>query len=458
MEYLSVVNTITSVILTIAGVFTIYTTFFYVVGLFFKKKFPKAKLQHKYGIVISARNEGKVIANLVDSINKQNYPKDKLHVFVVAHNCTDNTADEARKLGATVYEYNNPDERTKGYALKYLFEQIKKDYGIETFEGYFMFDADNILTEDYISKMNDAFEYNNCDNIITGLRNSKNFGTNLISSLYGILFLNNCRFDCQGRTVCGCSTRVLGTGHVVSSKCLKNGWNYVTLTEDTEFTADQIVEGKKVIFCADAMFYDEQPTTFKVMWRQRLRWVKGAFLVFFASGTKLLKKLFSKTPKREKGNKISTYDILVTITPFSLVIVYAILLQFVLVAMAPLFTSAYLIVWQTYALNIFFALIFTSATQCIIPIILFIVYHKKINNVSLMTKLGTIVLWPLFMNLTYILALVAIHKKVEWKAIPHEDTTSIEKIMLQNNKNKKVKKGLPMPTNDDGEPIPQKLK
>ena len=78
---------------------------------------------------------------MINSIRKNNYPQDKLHIFVIAHNCNDNTAEIARKSGATVYEYNNPEERTKGYALKHLFECIIRDYGVENFDGFFVFDA-----------------------------------------------------------------------------------------------------------------------------------------------------------------------------------------------------------------------------------------------------------------------------------------------------------------------------
>lgn len=53
-----------------------------------------------------------------------------------------------------VYEYNNPEERTKGFALKKLFENIGEEEGIASFDGYFIFDADNLLSENYVEKMN----------------------------------------------------------------------------------------------------------------------------------------------------------------------------------------------------------------------------------------------------------------------------------------------------------------
>ena len=125
MNYVDIVNLVFSIILTVVGLFYAHFIIFAIVGLFAKKKFPKAKTQHKYGVVVSARNEEAVIGNLIKSIQNTDYPQDKLQIFIVAHNCTDNTAKVCRELGATVYEYNNENEKTKGYALKYLFERIK---------------------------------------------------------------------------------------------------------------------------------------------------------------------------------------------------------------------------------------------------------------------------------------------------------------------------------------------
>ena len=135
------------------SIIVLHHAFYFVIGMFFTRKFKPAKKKHKYGIVIAARNESAVIGNLLESINKQSYPKDLYQVFLVADNCTDNTAHIAKKYGAIVYERFDNEHRTKGYALQYLFENIKKDYGINTFEGYFIFDADNLLKEDYIEKM-----------------------------------------------------------------------------------------------------------------------------------------------------------------------------------------------------------------------------------------------------------------------------------------------------------------
>ena len=75
--------------------FYAYQIFFIIVPLIIR--YPKLEEQpiRKYGILISARNESLVIGNLINSLKKQTYDSEYLTIFVVADNCTDNTAEIA---------------------------------------------------------------------------------------------------------------------------------------------------------------------------------------------------------------------------------------------------------------------------------------------------------------------------------------------------------------------------
>ena len=55
---------------------------------------------------------------------KLNYPEDAYDVFVVADNCTDNTAEISRQHGAQAFERFNTELRGKGHALDWMFEKI----------------------------------------------------------------------------------------------------------------------------------------------------------------------------------------------------------------------------------------------------------------------------------------------------------------------------------------------
>ncbi len=326
-----------SVLGVIITIITLHKVFYFVIGMFFTRKFKPAKKKHKYGIVIAARNEKFVIGNLLDSINKQDYPKELITTFVVADNCTDNTAEIARSKGAICYERNDPDHRTKGFALEFLFDNIEKDYGRDSFEGYFVFDADNLLKSNYISKMNDAFDAGL--KIITSYRNTKNFDENWIASTYALHWIRSIRTNHRARSVLHLATNIQGTGFLFDSEIVSNGWHYTSLTEDRALTADAVAQGYEISYQDEAEFFDEQPISLKVALRQRLRWSKGHLQAFAETGPYLFLNIFlGKRYIKTKWNKeikkssskcanfvesirhrFASFDTLVQLTPISFI-------------------------------------------------------------------------------------------------------------------------------------------
>ena len=94
---------------------------------------------HKFALLIAARNEENVIGNLIDSIKLQKYPKELIDIFVVADNCTDSTADIARKKGTIVFERSNEEEIGKGYALDFLIKKINNKYKDNKYDAFIIF-------------------------------------------------------------------------------------------------------------------------------------------------------------------------------------------------------------------------------------------------------------------------------------------------------------------------------
>lgn len=102
---------------------TLFTLFFlcYAYQLYFvlirwlePMRIQKTKKNHKYAVLIPARNESKVLSGLLDSIQAQDYPLELLDIYVIADNCTDNTADLAKEFGAQVIHRNNLEKIGKG--------------------------------------------------------------------------------------------------------------------------------------------------------------------------------------------------------------------------------------------------------------------------------------------------------------------------------------------------------
>ena len=434
MEYTVLVNFIFGCLFAIFGLLVAHYVILSILGLFFKKSYPKTDVKLRYGVVVSARNESKVIGSLIDSIKQSDYPADLVDVFVVAHNCTDSTAEVAREHGATVFVYDNPYEKTKGYALRYLFNQIEKEKGTQTYDGFFIMDADNILAEDYISKMNDAFVANNKQNVITSFRNSKNFGTNVLTALYGLYFLYTCRLEARGRTAMGCSTRVSGTGYMLPSYIVKDGWKYLTLTEDWEFTADELLKGKKILYCDEAMFYDEQPTNFWVMLKQRTRWGKGHFLVCISRFKEILKGLV--LPKKCGGaeHKASMYDLMVNIAPVGIISIVLSILQIVFLCLSPLFGDYNLLEELIgYIITLLNGLAFTTVCGIFASAVMYSIEKKRIPKVKLRIKIVSAIFWAIFLIIAVPMEFVSLFiPNMGWSPIPHNDSTGIDQLKNQN--------------------------
>ena len=421
MGYLEIAMIVCGVIGGLFALMLLHFLVFTIIGIFAKKTFPKTDERLRYGVIISARNEEKVIGKLIESVRKCRYPQELIDIFCIAHNCTDATADVCRKAGAIVYEYNNPNECTLGYAYKHLFGRITEDYDIDSYDGFLVLNADNILTESYLEKMNDAFVACGRSKVITSFRNSKNFGENAMSCMYGFFFAMSCRFEQRGRTLCGCSTRISGTGYLMPKDIVKNGWEYVTLTEDWEFSADQITQRHKIVYCDEAMFYDEQPTTMRIMMRQRTRWGKGHMDVFFTRFKQLFKSIFRrKKSKDEEGNFMSSYNMAVEVMPLGVISVALLIIQLVLIALSPLFGYDPATVWLRYLI---FAGISVGASYIVTvfsAVLLFLLERKRIGKIKASVLIPAFLLWPFFLVVAVFIDIAVLFiKKLEWKPIPH---------------------------------------
>ncbi len=286
METLKYINYLVTVVFTVCYAYQ----FLYIPIVWFARR-KKADIHptiHDFAVLICARNEETVIGDLIDSLQHQTYPREHIHIFVMADNCTDRTAAVAQRAGAIVYSRFSTEKIGKGYALECLMQSIRRDFP-EGFDGYMVFDADNILAPDYVERMNETFSGG--AEIITSYRNSKNYGASWISAGYALWFLRESRYLNHARSLCGCSCMVSGTGFLFSRRVAEEmeAWHYFLLTEDIEFSADQITKGRIIAFCPEAELYDEQPVDFSTSWRQRMRWAKGYLQVFRDYGGRLLK-------------------------------------------------------------------------------------------------------------------------------------------------------------------------
>ncbi len=471
-------NLVNKIIIAALGIWSFHHGAYTVIGFFATRKFKPAEKNHKYAICIAARNEESVIGNLLDSIKNQDYPTELLTVFVVADNCNDSTAGVARSKGAVCYERFDKDHRTKGFALQFLFENIKRDYGIDAFEGYFIFDSDNLLNSDYISRMNEAFDSG--EKVITSYRNTKNFDENWIASTYAIHWLRSIRLRHRARSVLRLATNIQGTGFLFANELVKDGWRFTSLTEDRAFTADAVAHGYPISYCDAAVFYDEQPISIRVALRQRLRWSKGHLMAFAETGPALFKNIFVGNSYRDKTVKEpmsfrrfveeirlrwASFDTLAQLFP-------SVVVRLVMWLIVPFFICACfryangitaddnIVLFKannvlSAILKYIFGDIYITAepgvqaffTSLLVTFLLKVIgrfnYHlrqmitaayvmimerKRIIRIPWYKKMLYCITWPVFDAIGRWTTYFALFMKVEWKPIPHNSTVTIKDI------------------------------
>lgn len=414
------INNINTVVFILFTAMYIYQ-YYYIIVVLLKNKNVKSKgknIMNKFAVIVSARNESDVIEEFIHTVDLQDYPSDLIDVYVIADNCSDDTAQKARIAGAHVYERFDNKKVGKGYALDFLFKILRSRK--TKYDGYFIFDADNLLSRNYISEMNKVF--NRKYKIVTSYRNSKNYDSNWISAGYSLWFLRESKYLNYARMLLNNSCAVSGTGFLISSEIIdkNNGWKYHLLTEDIEFTIDSIINGEKIGYCNSACFYDEQPTSFKDSWNQRMRWSKGFYQVFFKYGYNLFKSIF-------KNRDFSCYDMFMTISPMMLISIVMILFNSSIFLYSLISND-----FQTSKLAIGYVLSYFLNTYLMMYLLGLLTTITEWNRIQCKgyKKIFYTFTFPIFMFTYMPISICSIFKKVEWKQIKHSINKSIEDMEL----------------------------
>lgn len=295
-EYLELISDLGNSLYFIAvAIIAIIAGYYFVISAFgWKKRTDKYYYKgplNSYAIIISAHDEEMVIRNTINSIKEMDYPSNKYEIFVVADNCSDNTAQLARESGASVYERTNLQENGKGQALKWMFNilfRLNKKY-----DAVVILDADNLVSKDFLKqidkKMSQGFE------VVQGYRDMKNPWESWVTMSYSITYWLANRLCQLPRQYLGMNCTLTGSGYAVRIDTLKKiGWKIETLTEDVEFYFQLCLQDVKIGWAHEAVIYDEQPTTLLQSWKQRTRWMQGHFSCVFIYGKQILRKLLQE--------------------------------------------------------------------------------------------------------------------------------------------------------------------
>jgi len=258
---------------------------------FFKKRVAAENRMLRIGVLIPAHDEESGIVKTIEHVFACDYPSQKVDVFVIADNCSDQTAANASLAGARVFERTDLINRGKGQALDWFLKNMQEHY--RHTEAIAIIDADsapdaNFLREISLSLSQPQVQvvqaYNGVSNAGAGWRPA------LIDAAFNVF--NHLRMAGSSRLS---GTAVLkGNGMAFRTELLSRyGWPCHSIVEDMEFTLRLLEDGVDVQYNPDAVIRSEMVTSGKNASSQRSRWESGRFMLVGSMGGTLMKRFLS---------------------------------------------------------------------------------------------------------------------------------------------------------------------
>ena len=384
------------------------------------KKYVKAKEYTRFAVIIPARYESDVIKGILSSLDNQTYPKDFFDVYVVVESKDDPTVEIVKKTRYRIICRGQlTNRRRKGFAIEDCIITLKKIRLYKKYDSYMIFDADNLLGENYIEKMNDlrisggyevGFGYRNF------LNATKNYIT--INSAIQLAMLNG--VFSKGRSILFDKIMLNGTGYFIDREVIDcaGGWIFNGLTEDVELTTYCTYHNVKMGYCEEAEYYDEEPETYKVMHKQHIRWVWG----YLENKKRFKKNGVNHNSKKRWVRNLAIFEYNFLLWPVVVYVVLAILSflgMFVLFLTSFYFNpsmSIYLFLHSLIPLSSIYLLGFLGTAGVLISNR----KHFKFSFLQNMLGLFTFSIWFFDFIFAFFDGLFHKKKRTSWLRIPHK--------------------------------------
>jgi cellulose synthase/poly-beta-1,6-N-acetylglucosamine synthase-like glycosyltransferase len=243
---------------------------------------PAATPRPSVAVLVPAHNESAGMLPTLRAARSQLHPGDRL--LVVADNCSDDTAAQARAVGAEVVERRDPARRGKGYALDFGM----RDLAANPPDVVVVLDADCLPAPDAIDCLVRCA--GRSGRPVQGLYlmaapSAASLGQRIATFAWRVknharpLGLAKLRLPCQ----------LMGTGMafpwaVAKTAPLASGH----LVEDMQLGAELALAGSAPVFEPGALVTSEFPVHESATRSQRTRWEHGHLQLLFTTGPRLL--------------------------------------------------------------------------------------------------------------------------------------------------------------------------
>lgn len=247
-----------------------------------KDQYPTAKKKYNFAILFPAYREDIVIQESVHSFFNQDYPKDRYDVIVISDQMSEETNQKLRDLSAIVLEIKDP-LSTKTNALQLVTKYI--DNNNLSYDIVVIMDADNLVDNDFLNKINDAF-YSGCSAVQTH-RVAKNRDTNTAVLDAVSEEINNSIFR-KGHTQLGFSSALIGSGMAFEYNLFRdNIMKAGHIGVDKQLERSLLIQNIYIEYLENVYTYDEKIKGRTGFYNQRRRWLSNQITNLFSGISEL---------------------------------------------------------------------------------------------------------------------------------------------------------------------------
>lgn len=260
----------------LVAITVLYLGVFAIASLFNRHStFNKAKKQNRFAILIPSYMQDDVIEHTVVSILGQVYPMRMFDVVVISDHQSEMTNMKLAQYPITLL---TPDfaESSKAKSLQYAILNLPE---FKIYDIALVLDADNIVGQEFLTQVNDAFE-TAATKAIQLHRISRNRDT--AAARMGSIFeeINNAIFR-RGHITLGMSAALAGSGTAYDFNWFKNNvMKAKTAGEDKELEALLLRQGYFIDYFDSILVYGQKERTTAKMNEQHGRWAIQQFQNF----------------------------------------------------------------------------------------------------------------------------------------------------------------------------------
>lgn len=283
---------------------------------------PRTKKQNRFVVLIPSYKQDAVIEQAVISILSQAYPQRLFDVTVISDHQEEMTNMRLAQYPITLLTPNF-EESTKAKSLQYAILNLPE---FKIYDIALVLDADNIVEQDFLAKVNDAFE-TAATKAIQMHRISRNRDTT--AALLGSIFeeINNAIFR-RGHINVGLSSALAGSGIAYDFAWFKtNVMKARTAGEDKELEALLLRQEIYIDYFDNIYVYGEKKRTTAKMNQQRGRWASEQFHNFIRNIQFLPGAIFRK--QYDLADKIIQWMLVPRTTMVAIIAVMSLVLPFI---------------------------------------------------------------------------------------------------------------------------------